>query len=142
MKLCPQVNVRLADLMLGASMPLYKIATQEGSLSPEAKAALATEITNFHCQMAGLDKAFVKMIFDAFPTGDGFVGGEAAAAVTLTVLVRAGRSTDYKHKMLRGLWSILQRATDATDAQMLVAIEEAPASNAMEMGQIMPELEA
>ena len=123
-------------------MPLYKIATGEGSLSREAKASLAAEITDFHCQMAGLDKGFVKIIFDTFAVGDGFVGGEAAAAVTLTVLIRAGRSTDYKHKMLRGLWSILQRAIGATDAQMLVAIEEAPASNAMEMGQIMPELDA
>ena len=58
----------------------------------------------------------------------------------LTALIRAGRSTDYKQNMLRQLWSMLQRATGASDAQMLVAIEEAPASNAMEMGQIMPEL--
>ena len=125
-----------------ASMPLYEIATQEGSLSSEAKAALAVEITDFHCQMTGLDKAFVKIIFDTFPAGDGFVGGEAAAAVILTVLIRAGRSTDYKRKMLQQLWSMLQRATGATDAQMLVAIEEAPASQAMEMGLIMPDLEA
>jgi phenylpyruvate tautomerase PptA (4-oxalocrotonate tautomerase family) len=124
-----------------ASMPLYRIATQEGSLSSQGKAALASEITDFHCQMAGLDKAFVKIIFDAFPAGDGFVGGEAAEAVTLTVLIRVGRSTDYKQTMLRRLWSILQRATGSTDAQMLVAIEEAPASNAMEMGQIMPQLD-
>jgi phenylpyruvate tautomerase PptA (4-oxalocrotonate tautomerase family) len=123
-------------------MPLYKIATQEGSLSSEAKAALAKEITEFHCRMAGLDKAFVKLVFDTFSAGEGFVGGEAAAAVTLTVLIRAGRPTDYKRKMLQELWSMLQRATGATDAQMLVAIEEAPASNAMEMGLIMPELEA
>jgi phenylpyruvate tautomerase PptA (4-oxalocrotonate tautomerase family) len=121
-------------------MPLYKIATQEGSLSSEAKAALASEITDFHCQMTGLDKAFVKIVFDTFPVGDGFVGGEAGAAVILTVLIRAGRSTDYKQNMLRQLWSRLQRATGASDARMLVAIEEAPASNAMEMGQIMPEL--
>jgi phenylpyruvate tautomerase PptA (4-oxalocrotonate tautomerase family) len=123
-----------------ASMPLYKIATQEGSLSSEAKAALASEVTDFHCRMTGLDKAFVKIVFDTFPVGDGFVGGEAGAAVILTVLIRAGRSTDYKQNMLRQLWSMLQRATGASDAQMLVAIEEAPASNAMEMGQIMPEL--
>ena len=121
-------------------MPLYKIATQQGSLSPEAKSALAAEITDFHCRLTGLDKAFVKLIFDTFPGGDGFVGGEAAAAVTLTVLIRAGRSTDYKKNMLQQLWSMLQRATGATDAQMLIAIEEAPASNAMEMGVIMPEL--
>ena len=121
-------------------MPLYRISTQEGSLSSEAKVALAKEVTNFHCQMAGLDKAFVKIVFDTFPPGDGFVGGEAAQAVILTVLVRAGRPTDYRQKMVQQLWSILQRATGAADAQMLVAIEEAPASNAMEMGQIMQEL--
>ena len=123
-------------------MPLYKIATQEGSLSSAAKAALAKEVTDFHCQMTGLDKAFVKIIFDTFPVGDGFVGGEAAASTVLTVLIRAGRSSDYKRQMLQQLWTMLQRATGATDAQMLVAIEEAPASQAMEMGQIMPELEA
>jgi len=121
-------------------MPLYRIATQQGSLSSEAKAALAAEITDFHCRLTGLDKAFVKLIFETFPIGDGFVGGEAAAAVTLTVLIRAGRSTDYKKNMLQQLWSMLQRATGAADAQMLIAIEEAPASNAMEMGVIMPEL--
>ena len=53
-------------------MPLYKIATREGSLSPEAKAALATEITNFHCKMTGLDKVFVKVIFETFPADHGF----------------------------------------------------------------------
>ena len=121
-------------------MPLYRIATQQGSLSSEAKAALAAEITDFHCRLTGLDKAFVKLIFDTFPVGDGFVGGEAGEAVTLTVLIRAGRSTDYKKNMLQQLWSMLQRATGAADAQMLIAIEEAPASNAMEMGVIMPEL--
>jgi len=121
-------------------MPLYTISSQDGALSPEEQAALAAEITEFHCQMAGPDKAFVKIIFTTFAPGEGFVGGEAAAAVILTVLIRAGRSSDYKRDMLRKLWAILQRATMATDEQMLVAIQEAPASNAMEMGQIMPEL--
>lgn len=123
-------------------MPLYKIASQQGSLSSEAKVALAKEITDFHCQMTGLEPAFVKIVFDTFAVGDGFVGGETAAAVILTVLIRDGRSTDYKKKMLQQLWSLVQRATGATDTQMLVAIEEAPASQAMEMGQIMPELDA
>ena len=123
-------------------MPLYRISTPDGVLSREAKAALAAEITEFHCKMTGLDKAFVKLVFDTFPADHGFVGGEAGGAVILTVLIRAGRSTDYKHQMLRQLWAMLQRATGATDADMLVAIEEAPASQAMEMGQIMPELGA
>jgi phenylpyruvate tautomerase PptA (4-oxalocrotonate tautomerase family) len=121
-------------------MPLYTISVQEGALSGEEKAALAADITEFHCRMTGLDKAFVKIVFTTFAPGDGFVGGEAAAAVILTVLIRGGRSPDYKRDMLLKLWAMLQRATLASDAQMLVAIQEAPASNAMEMGQIMPEL--
>jgi phenylpyruvate tautomerase PptA (4-oxalocrotonate tautomerase family) len=121
-------------------MPLYKIAIQEGALSPKEKAALAAEITDFHCRLTGLDRVFVKIVFDTIDPVDGFVGGEATAAVILTVLIRSGRSRDYKKEMLRQLWSMLQRATGATDAQMLLAIEEAPASNGMEMGQLMPEL--
>lgn len=123
-------------------MPLYKIVTPNGALSPKEMTALAAEITDFHCKMTGLDKAFVKLVFETYPADHAFVGGEAASAVILTVLIRAGRSTEYKHQMLRQLWSMLQRATGAADADMLVAIEEAPASNAMEMGQIMPELGA
>ena len=122
-------------------MPLYTISLQDGALSPEEQASLAADITEFHCQMTGLDKAFVKIIFSTFAPGEGFVGGETAAAVILTVLIRAGRSPDYKRKMLLKLWAMLQRATMATDEQMLVAIQEAPASNAMEMGQIMPDLD-
>src|ERR1700722_3903936 len=99
-------------------MPLYTISLQKGALSPEEQAALAADITEFHCQMTGLDKAFVKIIFTTFAPGEGFVGGEAAAAVVLTVLIRAGRSSDYKRDMLRKLWAMLQHATDATDAQM------------------------
>jgi phenylpyruvate tautomerase PptA (4-oxalocrotonate tautomerase family) len=123
-------------------MPLYLIATREGTLSMEAKAALAAQITDFHSRLSGVDKAFVKILFDTFPPGDGFVGGKAGAAVILTVLIRSGRSAGYKRDMLRQLWSMLQSATGAIDEQMLVAIQEAPASQAMEMGQIMPDLEA
>jgi phenylpyruvate tautomerase PptA (4-oxalocrotonate tautomerase family) len=123
-----------------AAMPLYRITTPEGSLSREAKAALAAEITDFHCGMAGLDKAYAKLVFDDFAPGDGFVGGQPAPAVILTVKVRAGRPVDYRRKLLFGIKEILQRATGAADFDMLVALEETPASNAIEMGELMPEI--
>jgi phenylpyruvate tautomerase PptA (4-oxalocrotonate tautomerase family) len=122
-------------------MPLYAISTEEGTLSADAKSALALEITEFHCKLTGLDKDYVKIIFNIFPRGNGFVAGETVAAVILTVLIRSGRSADYKRSMLLALWEILKRATKATDRQMLLAIQEAPASQGMEMGQIMPDLD-
>jgi phenylpyruvate tautomerase PptA (4-oxalocrotonate tautomerase family) len=121
-------------------MPLYTISIQEGVLSGEVKFSLAMEITDFHCALTGLDKAFVKVLFNTFPLGDGFVGGEVEAASILTVLIRIGRSAEYKAAMARRLWDILKRATGAPDHALLVAIQEAPPSQAMEMGEIMPGL--
>src|SRR5271154_5633335 len=124
------------------TMPLYKITTPGGSLSSKAKAALAAEITEFHSRMSGLDEAYTKIVFNSFLPGDGFIGREAGPAVILTVKVRAGRPADYRKKLLFGLKSMLQRATGAADAQMLLALAETPASNAIEMGELMPEIGA
>jgi len=38
------------------------------------------------------------------------------------------------------LWELLQCATAAADDQIVIGIQEVPPSQAMEMGQIMPEL--
>jgi phenylpyruvate tautomerase PptA (4-oxalocrotonate tautomerase family) len=121
-------------------MPLYTISTQEGVLTGDAKKRLAVEITEYHCKLTGLTKPFVKIIFDTFRAGDGFVGGEVNPAVVLTVLIRIGRTADYKMEMARKLWAMVQEATGAQDTQILLAIQEAPASQAMEMGKIMPDL--
>ena len=124
------------------AMPFYRITTPEGLLSSESKATLAAEITEFHSQMSGLDKSYTKIIFDSFSAGDGFVGGEAGPAVILTVKVREGRPADYRHKLLFGLKSRLQHATGAADVDMLLALDETPASNAIELGELMPEISA
>lgn len=121
-------------------MPLYRITTPAGLLSSEAKATLAAGIAEFHSRMAGLNEDYAKIVFDSFSPGDGFIGREAGPAVILTVLVRAGRPADYRQKLLFGLRSLLQRATHASDTQMLLALQETLASNAIEMGQLMPEI--
>jgi phenylpyruvate tautomerase PptA (4-oxalocrotonate tautomerase family) len=106
-------------------MPLYTITTPEGSLCSEAKAALAAEITGFHSRMSGLDEAYTRIVFNSSLPGDGFIGREAGPPVMLTVKVRAGRPADSRKKLLFGL-----------------AVEETPASNAIEMGELMPEIGA
>jgi phenylpyruvate tautomerase PptA (4-oxalocrotonate tautomerase family) len=123
-------------------MPFYRITTPEGLLSSEAKAALAAEITEFHSEMAGADKAYAKLVFDDFAPGDGFVGGEAAPVVVLTIKIRAGRPADFKRKLLLGIKEILQRATGAEDNNMLLALEEMPGSNVIQMGELLPDIGA
>ena len=56
------------------------------------------------------------------------------------LLIRTGRSSEYKRDLLKRLWDLLQSATGAPDDQMVIGIQEVPASQAMEMGRIMPDV--
>jgi phenylpyruvate tautomerase PptA (4-oxalocrotonate tautomerase family) len=121
-------------------MPLYTVTTQTGVLSGEAKATLAAELTAFHAEYAGVPKNWVHVVFQDYAPGDGFTAGEVAATAALTLLIRTGRSADYKREMLKRLWQLLQDATGAGDDQIVLGIQEVPPSQAMEMGQIMPDV--
>lgn len=121
-------------------MPLYTISTQAGVLSGEAKAKLAGALTIFHSDYAGVPKEWVKILFQDYGSGNSFSGGEVSATAALTLLIRSGRSADYKRGMLKHLWALLQDATGAPDSQIVIGIQEVPPSQAMEMGQVMPEV--
>ena len=82
-------------------MPLYTITTQAGVLGKDGKAALAVRLTEMHCDMAGVPKNWVHVVFIDYPAGSGFTAGEPAAAAALTLLIRTGRSPEYKRDLLR-----------------------------------------
>jgi phenylpyruvate tautomerase PptA (4-oxalocrotonate tautomerase family) len=121
-------------------MPLYTITTRAGVLGDPAKARLAGELTSFHCEYSGVPKNWVHVVFHDYAPGNGFTAGELAPTAALTLLIRTGRSPDYKRGMLKRLWELLQGATGAPDDQIVLGIQEVPPSQAMEMGQIMPEV--
>ena len=107
-------------------MPLYTIATQTGALGPEAKAALAAKLTETHCRFSGVPGNWVHVIFHEYPAGNGFTAGKPAPAVSLTLLIRTGRSPEYKRQLLQSLWRLLQDATGAPDDQIVLGIQEVP----------------
>jgi phenylpyruvate tautomerase PptA (4-oxalocrotonate tautomerase family) len=121
-------------------MPLYTVMTQIGVLSDTAKAKFAGELTAFHSEYSGVPKNWVHIIFQDYAPGSGFTAGEAAPAASLTLLIRTGRSPDYKRGLLKRLWQLFQDATGAPDDQIVLGIQEVPASQAMEMGQITPDV--
>jgi phenylpyruvate tautomerase PptA (4-oxalocrotonate tautomerase family) len=121
-------------------MPLYTISTQTGVLDSPAKANLAGKITAFHAEYAGVPKNWVHVVFHEYPIGNGFTAGKPSPTASLTVLIRTGRSPDYKREMLKRLWSLVQAATGAPDGEVVLGIQEVPPSQAMEMGQIMPDV--
>jgi phenylpyruvate tautomerase PptA (4-oxalocrotonate tautomerase family) len=121
-------------------MPLYTVTTQTGVLDSTAKTDLAGKLTAFHAEYAGVPKNWVHIVFQEYPTGNGFTAGTPSATAALTLLIRTGRSAEYKREMLRRLWSLLQAATGAPDEEIVLGIQEVPSSQAMEMGQIMPDV--
>jgi phenylpyruvate tautomerase PptA (4-oxalocrotonate tautomerase family) len=121
-------------------MPLYTITTQAGVLDSLAKEELADKLTAFHAEYAGVPKKWVHIVFHEYPIGSGSTGGGPSPTAALTLLIRTGRSADYKRDMLKRLWSLVQAATAAPDEEIVLGIQEVPSCQAMEMGQIMPDV--
>ena len=121
-------------------MPLYTLTTQAGVLDDGAKSDLAVKLTRLHAEYAGVPEDWVHVVFHDYDVGSGFTAGKPAAAAALTLLIRTGRTSEYKRELLRRLWKLFQAATGATDDQIVIGIQEVPPSQAMEMGQIMPDI--
>jgi phenylpyruvate tautomerase PptA (4-oxalocrotonate tautomerase family) len=121
-------------------MPLYTITTQTGVLDGPARTDLADKLTTFHAEYAAVPKNWVHIVFHEYPIGSGFTAGRPSPAAALTLLIRTGRSADYKREMLKRLWSLVQSATGAPEGEIVLGIQEVPSSQAMEMGQVMPDI--
>ena len=106
----------------------------------EAKATLAGELTAYHSEYSGVPKNWVHIVFQEYVSGNGFTAGEVAATAALTLLIRTGRSPEYRRALLKRLWELLQDATGAPDDQIVLGIQEVPPSQAMEMAKILPDV--
>jgi phenylpyruvate tautomerase PptA (4-oxalocrotonate tautomerase family) len=118
-------------------MPLYNVVTQEDSLSTETKSKIAEEITRIHSTVMNVPGNFVRVVFLSYPAGSGYTAGTAAPNAAVNCILRNGHSVEEKADMLRQLWSMFEKLTGIATDQLAFSLQEIPASNAMEMGQIM-----
>lgn len=121
-------------------MPLYTIMCARDLFDDAGRERLAVGITDLHSRMAGVPPEWVHVIFQEFPPNHGFTAGRRADVVAMTLVIRDGRPSEYKRLMITALWHLLQEATGAADDQIVIGIQEVPPSQAMEMGQIMPDV--
>jgi phenylpyruvate tautomerase PptA (4-oxalocrotonate tautomerase family) len=120
-------------------MPLYTCTTPEGTLSTTERAVVAAEITRIHTTHTGAPASFVRVMFQTLPPDSMFSAGKAAKNVFITAIIRAGRSTEVKARILNDVWCMYKKVTGVADDQILIALTDMPPSNGMEFGGIVPE---
>ena len=120
-------------------MPFYTVLTEENFLTDQQRAAIAQQISDIHCEENHVPPAYVRIFFTTFPKGSGFTAGKLAAPAAITCLMRKGHDTETKGRTLKRLWAMFQEAAGVPTDQLVIALQEAPASNAMELGIIMPD---
>jgi phenylpyruvate tautomerase PptA (4-oxalocrotonate tautomerase family) len=118
-------------------MPLYTALIEEGSVPDETKATIAEKITDIHTALMKVPRSFVRVIFLSYPRGSGFAAGERAPVAALDCTLRTGHTTEEKADLLMHLWANVQPHTEIATDHLAISLREIPASNAMEMGQIM-----
>ncbi|MFJ4470843.1 tautomerase family protein [Streptomyces sp. NPDC089424] len=92
-------------------MPLYSCTTAQGTLTAEARAALAAEITRIHSAINRVPSSYVNVVFLELPKDSVFVGSAPGAA----------------------------RIADVDPSHVLVVIQDSPARSAVEDGRLLPE---
>ncbi len=119
-------------------MPVYTWTAQEGTFSADQKKSLANAVTDIHCGATGAPRSFVRIIFNAYPEGSGFLAETPSATVFLLCHIRAGRTMETKHSMLKQLNDAAVKIGGISSDALAIILEEIPTGNGMEFGLILP----
>ena len=116
-------------------MPLYMCNAPKGAIAPEAKAKIAKDITDIHCEVTAAPPAFVHVFF--------FDGESAQApgdvAVQLRASIRAGRTDAQKDTMSARMRQSVTTHAGIDFEAVAMDMVDVPASWVMEGGDLLPE---
>ena len=121
-------------------MPVYQCFSPAGLLGDAVRVSVAAEITRIHCDATGIPPSFVTVMFLDVPDGRAFVAGKPAAHSVLQGAIRFGRDLATRQRILADLSRMWTRLTGQPESELLIALWENPAENAMEGGSIFPAL--
>jgi phenylpyruvate tautomerase PptA (4-oxalocrotonate tautomerase family) len=121
-------------------MPLYTVTTQDGLLSDQQRDVIAAELVRIHTTAMGVPANFVHSIFPIYPRNHAYVAADRTPVASIVGVIRAGHTPEEKSRLVQALWKMFQDKTGVSDPELSVALQEVPASQAMENGVIMPEV--
>jgi phenylpyruvate tautomerase PptA (4-oxalocrotonate tautomerase family) len=121
-------------------MPLYTVMTQDGLLLAQQRDVIAAELVRIHTTAMGVPANFVHSIFPTYPRNHAYVAADRTPVASIVGVIRAGHTPGKKSRLVQALWKMFQDKTGVSDRELSVALQEVPASQAMENGVIMPEV--
>ena len=86
----------------------------------------------------GVPANFVHSIFTTYPRNHAYVAADRTPVASIVGVIRAGHTPEEKFRLVQALWKMFQDKARISDRDFSVALQEVPASQAMEDGAIMP----
>jgi phenylpyruvate tautomerase PptA (4-oxalocrotonate tautomerase family) len=120
-------------------MPIYTCVTTAATLSDEAKATMAAEITKIHASITGAPTSFVHVVFQELPATNIFIDSRPSHALLINGAIRAGRTDQQKTRLAMDISSSSSGITGIPDARINVSIVDIPARFIVEGGRVLPE---
>ena len=121
-------------------MPCYQFTVPTGGATLQHKAEIAAAMTKVHSEVTGAPGAYVYCTFVEAPPGSIFVSGEPVSGSRMVGIIRQGRSTEVKAKLIHGLADAWCEITGDAKESLAIFIQEIPGADALEDPVILPEI--
>jgi phenylpyruvate tautomerase PptA (4-oxalocrotonate tautomerase family) len=118
----------------------YQFTVPTGGATPRHKAEVTEAMTKVHSEVTGAPRRYVHCSFVEVPPGSIFVAGEPVSGSRMVGIIREGRSTEVRAKLIHGLADAWCEITGDTKESLAIFIQEIPGANVLEDGVIMPEI--
>ena len=120
-------------------MPIYTCTTAESTLTRDAKAALAGEITRIHADINHVPSTYVNVVFHTLPADDVYTDGRPAEPLLVNGWVRAGHPEADTTRLALEIAAAATRVTGIPAERVMVLFESSPAHYAVEAGRVLPQ---
>ena len=81
-------------------MPVYTCTAAASTLSADAKAELAAEVTRIHSEVNHVPSTYVNVVFNELPVEDIYTDGRPAKPLIVTGWVRSGHPDDETSRLV------------------------------------------
>jgi phenylpyruvate tautomerase PptA (4-oxalocrotonate tautomerase family) len=120
-------------------MPVYTCTTAASTLSAEAKAELAAELTRIHAEVNHVPSTYVNVVIHELPADNIYTDSRPAKPLLINGWVRTGHPDDETSRLVAEIADAATRVTGLPADRVLVVIQNSPARFAIEGGRVLPE---